>query len=145
MGKGDTVRVILKCFLTVVFLLAALCKVYPHFHPEAFIDMDVMFREKIGPLWQDIVFDQFNYKMSSVNFKFMIGVSEILIVIMLWGGSRMSSLACALGFCVMVGATLTHYILKEHIVFPFILGTCFLVVLKLGMKSSKPVVVKKKN
>jgi hypothetical protein len=136
MAAVDVVRIAIKCFLALVFLLAGITKVTPSMHAESHIELDLVFRNAIGPLWQKIVFDQIDYKLSAVDFKFCIGFAEIAIAIMLWGPKKLSSLACVMGFCIMVGATLTHFLLEESFVFTFILGSCCLLVLNLGKRKS---------
>lgn len=135
MGKSDIFRIVLKCFLTVVFFLAGACKVTPRLHPDAFIELDVKFRESIGPAWQEHVFNHIDYTMSAVDFKFAIGVAEVLTAAMLW--TPMSDIACLIGVCVMIGAIATHYLLEESLGLVVGLLICFLLVLKLGRKDVK--------
>jgi uncharacterized membrane protein YphA (DoxX/SURF4 family) len=145
MAAKDVVRILLKVAATFMFFFAGINKIHPSVSPDTFLLLDQGFRNSFMPLWQRLVFDHFEYQMSPLLFKSMIGTTEVLICVLLWLGNRSAALGSVLGIIIMIGAATTHVLLGEkeqenwyarH--FTAGLAILFLLILPLSPRSTNP-------
>jgi uncharacterized membrane protein YphA (DoxX/SURF4 family) len=138
MAAKDVVRILLKVAATFMFFFAGINKIHPSVSPDTFLLLDQGFRNSFMPLWQRLVFDHFEYQMSPLLFKSMIGTTEVLICVLLWLGNRSAALGSVLGIFIMIGATVTHVLLEEPY-FPTVgIAILFLLILALSPRSTNP-------
>jgi hypothetical protein len=126
-----------KALVSVIFFAAGACKVFPFLHAEAYEYLDNTFRDSFVPLWQRLVFDLIGHKVSSIVFKYLIGNSELAVSVLLWGAGGLPVFASILGICLMLGAILTHLMLRENFIFPLFLEVTCVVIFSLSLKDLK--------
>lgn len=114
-------RTVLCLFLSLVFLLNGLCKVFPQVHADTFHFLDVAFRNEITPIWQAKVFDRVGLQVHPLVFKFITGNLETFSAIVLWAGGNPRKLVSFFLMCIMASACLTHYWLEQDFTFPLVL------------------------
>lgn len=110
-----------KVIASLVFLAAGACKVFPFIHAEAYEYLDDSFTKSFVPIWQRLVFDLIGHKVAPIVFKYMIGNLELAVSVLLWGAGGLPLFASFVGSIIMIGAIVTHLMLKETIALPLCL------------------------
>jgi hypothetical protein len=124
-----------KALVSLIFLVAGACKVFPFLHAEAFDYFDNTFQNSFVPLWQRLLFDLIGHKVSPVVFKYLIGNSELAVSVLLWGAGGLPVFASLFGGCLMLGAICTLLLLGENFMLPLLLEIACVVIFFLSQKN----------
>jgi len=116
-----------RIFLSSIFLLSSVMKITPALHQDTHYMLAEKFRSYLI-IWKANAFDHIGLDIDDTTYRLSVGFTELFCLFLLWTSLR--KISAFILMSIMAGAVLTHFWLKEDVVFPSILcGLCFMMTL----------------